>query len=125
MSGLVMDTPGGENVIRHVRSDAIAVGSREIRRSFAVTVASLIEDWPVDSLDAMEDHHLDRLLTVRPDVILLGTGDTQRHLPPALLYRALAQGVGIEVMSNAAAARTYNVLLAEDRNVLAAFILPR
>lgn len=119
-----MDTPGGSNVIRNVRADAIAVGSRELRGSFAVTVSTLIEDWPVDSLAGLDEAALDQLLAVRPDVILLGVGETQRQLPPALLYRALSQGVGLEVMTNAAAARTYNLLLAEDRNVLAAFILP-
>lgn len=124
MSGLVMDTPGGENVIRHVRADAIAVGSRELRRSFAVTASSLLEDWLVETPDTLDEPGLDRLLAMRPDVILLGTGDIQRQLSPALLYRALAQGIGIEVMTNAAAARTYNLLLAENRRVLAAFILP-
>jgi uncharacterized protein len=124
MSGLVMDTPGGENVIRNVRSDAIALGAREMRRSFAVTAATVIDDWPAASIESLDASHLDRLLAVQPDVILLGTGETQRQLPPVLLYHALAQGVGVEVMTNAAAARTYNLLLAEDRNVLAAFILP-
>jgi uncharacterized protein len=119
-----MDTPGGENVIRHVRSDAVAVGARELRRSFAVTASSVMDDWPVDSLAALDEERLDRLLAMRPDVILLGTGDHQQQLPPALLYRALAQGIGVEVMTNAAAARTYNLLLAENRHVLAAFILP-
>jgi uncharacterized protein len=119
-----MDNPGIENVIRYVRFDAIGVGSRELHRGFAVTASSLIEDWPVDSIESLDETHLDRLLAVRPDVILLGTGEMQRQLPPALLYRSLAQGIGLEVMSNAAAARTYNLLLGEDRNVLAAFILP-
>jgi uncharacterized protein len=44
-------------------------------------------------------------------------------LPPALMYRPLARGVGLEVMANDAAARTYNVLAMEGRKVLVAFIL--
>ena len=36
----------------------------------------------------------------------------------------LTRGIGIEVMDNAAAARTFNVLATEGRRVLAAFLLP-
>ena len=123
-SGLVLDTPSGEHIIRWVRDDAISVGARELRRSFAVAAGMLIDDWPVASLAGLGEPELDRLLDAAPDVIVLGTGAAQRQLSQALLYRVLARGVGIEVMSNAAAARTYNVLLGEQRRVLAAFILP-
>lgn len=124
MSGLVLDTPGGDHVVRWVRADAIRVGERELRASFAVSAAGLVEDWPVTDVGELATEHIDRLLAEEPAVILLGTGATQRQIDPKLAYRALARGVGIEVMTNAAAARTYSILLAEDRRVLAAFILP-
>ncbi len=124
MSGLVLDTPSGEHIIRWVRDDAIAVGARELRSSFAVSATTLIEDWPVTALKGLGEGDFDRLLATGADVIVLGTGATQGQLAPALLYRALARRIGIEVMTNAAAARTYNVLLGEERRVLAAFILP-
>jgi uncharacterized protein len=124
MSGLVMDSPGGDLVVRWVRSDAIGVGHRELRRSFAVAPSGLLEDWPVAGVDALDETALDQLLALAPDLILLGTGERQRQLPPALLYRALARSIGVEVMTNAAAARTYHLLLGEGRKVLAAFILP-
>lgn len=124
MSGLILDTPGGDHVIRWVRDDAISVGALELRRSFAVTASLLIEDWPASAADTLSEAQLDSLLDLAPDVILLGTGPRQHSLAPSLQYRTLARGIGIEVMTNAAAARTYNVLLAEQRRVLAAFILP-
>lgn len=119
-----MDSPGGEMVVRWVRSDAIGVGDRELRRSFAVTPTAVLEDWPVTGIDTLDEAALDRLLDLAPDLILLGTGERQRQLPAALLYRALARGIGVEVMTNAAAARTYHLLLGEGRKVLAAFVLP-
>lgn len=125
MSSLVQETPGGDYVIRSVGSDAVRLGAREIRRSFAVSASILIEDWGVDDISGLDAARMDRLLDTDPDVILIGTGDTRRSIEPALLYRALVRGVGVEVMDNAAAARTYNVLLAEERNVLAAFILSK
>ncbi len=57
-----------------------------------------------------------------PGVLLLGTGAGQ-IFPSGDITRAFAQaGIGLEAMSTGAAARTYNVLLAEKRCVAAALI---
>ena len=54
--------------------------------------------------------------------VLLGTG-AARISPSTDLSCAFADaGIGLEVMDTGAAARTYNVLLAEQRDVAAALI---
>ncbi|WP_019939399.1 Mth938-like domain-containing protein [Bordetella sp. FB-8] len=59
-----------------------------------------------------------------PEVLLVGTGARQKMLSPAILRPLLAAGVGIEVMDTQAAARTYNILMAEGRRVVAALLPP-
>lgn len=54
-----------------------------------------------------------------PEVILIGTGSTQVFLPVATTQPLMALGIGIEAMNTHAAARTYNILMSEDRRVLA------
>ena len=55
-------------------------------------------------------------------VLLLGAGRTPVH-PAAGVMAALREaGLWLEVMDTGAAARTYNVLLAEEREVCAALI---
>lgn len=66
---------------------------------------------------------LEALLAAEPEVILIGTGAGVCLLPPQLQVHVLRRGIGVECMSNAAAARTYNVLLSEGRAVLAAFLI--
>lgn len=119
-----MDTPRGDRVVRWVRPDAIAVGSQELRGSFVVSADGPVEDWPVASADGLDAAALGRLLAAQPELVILGTGARRASLPPALQYQVLSRGVGLEVMDNGAAARTYNLLLGEGRRVLAAFILP-
>ena len=63
------------------------------------------------------------LLALQPEVILLGTGERQVFPPAAVMAACLRQGVGLEVMTNAAAARTFNVLAGESRRVVAGFLL--
>jgi uncharacterized protein len=56
------------------------------------------------------------------DVVLLGAGKNFAILPPALRAALKAQGLSVDVMDTGAACRTYNVLLAEGRRVLAALL---
>ncbi len=58
-----------------------------------------------------------------PEVLLIGTGVRQRFLSAALLRPLLKAGVGVETMDSQAAARTYNILMAEDRRVVVALLL--
>ncbi|MDY0310346.1 MAG: MTH938/NDUFAF3 family protein [Castellaniella sp.] len=58
-----------------------------------------------------------------PEVLLIGTGPRQTFLPPDLLRPLLALGIGVETMTTQAAARTYNILMSEERRVLA-LLLP-
>lgn len=59
---------------------------------------------------------------VKPEVLLLGTGARQRFPSPAVLRPLLQAGIGVEVMDTQAAARTYNILMAEGRRVVAALL---
>lgn len=80
--------------------------------------------WPVGDFDALEARSFEAVFreASKIDFLLLGTGDRQRF-PSAEIRAAFEQaGVGLEFMDTGAAARTYNVVLAEDRAVAAALI---
>jgi uncharacterized protein len=100
------------------------VNERTLDRSFVIAPESLIEAWPVTDARAMQPQDLAPLLALKPEVIVLGTGPTQRFPSAAVLHAALSQGIGLEVMDNAAAARTYSVLAGEGRRVVAGFVFP-
>jgi len=91
--------------------------------SIVVSATEVREDWPVTDFDALNESHFNYFLHDHPEVILVGTGATQRFAHPKL-YRALTDlGVGVEFMDTPAACRTYNILVAEDRKVVAAVLL--
>lgn len=101
----------------------VAVNQRTLNRSFLLGSQTLITDWQPDSLQALQAWHLEPLFAIGAEVILIGTGKNQA-LPSPDIWKALVQqGVGFEVMTTAAACRTYNVLLTEARRVAAAFFL--
>lgn len=100
----------------------VRIGELWFRRSVVVSATSIIEDWAVGSIDDIGTA-LDVVLGLEPDILILGTGESQVFPDPAVHATVAARGIGFEVMDNGAACRTYNVLLAEGRNVALALIL--
>lgn len=93
-------------------------------RGSLLLLPSGIHAWNVTAPDALALGDLDMAIAEQQaiEVLLLGTGDKQ-VFPPLALRRAVEEvGLGMEVMSTGAAARTYNILLAEKRAVAAALI---
>ncbi|MEI2417746.1 MTH938/NDUFAF3 family protein [Orrella sp. JC864] len=76
---------------------------------------------PLAFLDAPEAA-APRLPPDAPEVLLVGTGSRQVFLAHAVLQPLLSAGLGIETMDTQAAARTYNILMAEGRRVRTALI---
>ena len=79
------------------------------------------------AFDALSIADFERLWTLDPplEVLLIGTGKTHEMLPAALRAELKARGVGVDAMSTGAAARTFNILLAEERRVAALLLLPQ
>jgi len=86
-------------------------------RGSLLIVPSGIYGWDVATLGELTPERCAPFLAElkRPAFVLLGTG-TEHRMPPAAVRKLFAQaGIGLEPMSTGAAARTYNVLLAEGR----------
>jgi len=101
----------------------VAVGGERLTRSFLLGPDGLDAAWGPDSFDGLDAGHVAALVAIPGDVTLLGTGARQRFPAPALLRPLIEAGRGVEVMDTAAACRTYNVLVAEGRTVVAALIV--
>ncbi|TBR39133.1 MULTISPECIES: Mth938-like domain-containing protein [Dyella] len=121
---LSLDRPGEYLYVRRVGPNSITVVDRDYSRSLVVSPARVLEDWPVSHASQLDAEHVSTILELKPEVVILGTGDRQVFPAAAFLAGFLKKGVGVEVMDNAAAARTYDLLAGESRRVVAAFILP-
>lgn len=117
------ERPDFEYVLRGADGRTALVNARTLQRSFIVAPDRLVEDWPATTVGALVPDDLAPVLALAPELVILGVGATQAFPPPAVLAACLQRGVGLESMTNAAAARTFNVLAAEGRRVVAAFLL--
>ncbi len=117
--------PGNHHVIRRVENHRITVDQTALESSFIVGARLLQPDWPVATLDELDETQCVPLLSHQPEVVLIGFGERQSLFPPSLQSIFHRQGIGVECMTLAAAARTFNILMSENRRALAAMILPR
>lgn len=111
------------NAILTCARDEVRLRDRAFGASVIVTRSAVIEPWTPASAESLSIGDFDALLELEPEVVLLGTGERQRLPPPQLYVAFAARGIGLEVMDNRAACRTYNVLLAEYREVAVALML--
>lgn len=101
----------------------VAVNGQRYTQSLVVTPDVIHDVWRVNTFAEINAEHMRFLLGLTPEIVILGTGAAQRFPPPMLLRDFAAAQIGVEVMATPAACRTYNILLAEGRAVLAAVLV--
>ena len=120
---LTLENPDFRYFLRGADGVAALVNERRLERSFLLAPNELVEDWRPRHVAELAPADFEPVLALAPAVVLLGSGASLRFPAPAVLAACLTRGIGLEVMDNAAAARTFNVLATEGRRVVAAFLL--
>lgn len=114
---------GDRNQFTGYGAGYVAVNQQRFERSVVVTPDAVHEPWPVASVEALGADGVRFLLELKPEIVLLGTGTSQRFPQPALLREFAQAQIGVEIMDTPAACRTFNILMAEGRDVIAAVIV--
>lgn len=120
---LTLHKPGEHHFIRSFDADGIVVTDTLYRDSLVLSADRLVSDWPVRSVAELSEDHLETVLKLEPEVVLLGTGKKQAFPAPQLLKAFFERGIGFEAMTTEAACRTFNVLVSEGRTAVAALII--
>lgn len=120
---LNLERPDDFLFVRKANAHSVTVVDRAFTRSLILTRERVIDDWPVSDVARMTPAQVEPILALAPDVVLLGTGARQQFPSQEVLAAFLEHGVGVEAMDNAAAARTWDILAGEGRNVVVAFIV--
>ena len=112
----------GSNAISRHGPGGVAVNGVEHTQSVVVPWTGEVLNWNVSSFDELTAAHFEFLAALKPELVIFGSGARLRFAKPALLRPLMDARIGVETMDSAAACRTYNVLLAESRSVVAALI---
>lgn len=121
---LSREHPGDKVYVRAVGAEGITVAEHTYDTPLILSPESVDADWPVKSVEDVSEEALRPVLGLNPEVVIIGTGKQQRFLEPAIMMLFHRDGIGIEVMSTKAACRTFNILVMEERKVVAALMPP-
>ena len=117
------DTPDDVNVITRQEPGRVWVGATAFEYSVLVPWQGEVLPWgPIDAA-ALTPEHFEQIARWQPEVVIFGSGTRLRFPAPALVRGLINKRIGIETMDLGAACRTYNVLAAEGRSVVAALLI--
>jgi uncharacterized protein len=110
--------------IRAWEPGRLRVADRWITGNVIVGSDRIIEDWTTVEPHGLTIAELEPALALEPTILVLGTGAEQLLPDVDLMAAVAARSVGLEIMNTRAACRTFNVLLQEQRRVVAALFNP-
>lgn len=113
----------GQNLFTGYGDGYVAINHERFEHPVLVLPEQPVRQWNVAGFDALTAADFVALLQARPEIVILGTGDIHRFPRPELTLPLAAAAVGFEAMDTKAACRTYNILMAEGRQVVAAILV--
>lgn len=118
-----LESGGQSNLIRTYTTGQITVNQDCYTSSLIVLPRQIVTDWPPQAFAALTAAHFEMLVSLQPELLILGTGRRQQFPSADLLAPLAAAGIGWEIMDTGAACRTYNILMGEGRNVAVALLM--
>jgi uncharacterized protein len=115
-----LEQRSGAHLVRDYSAGAVRIGAITATRPCLVTARTLVLDWPAERVATLEVAHCEAMVAGGTEVVLVGSTERGVWPPDAVRAWFRERSVALEVMDLGAACRTYNVLVQEDRKVLAA-----
>ena len=109
--------------VQSVGDGEVRIGGEIYRKTVALTTTEVLADWQPVPVDELTPDDLSPITDAGPEVVVIGTGTDSRFAPREVLFALARRGIGLEVMDTSAAARTFNVLAGEGREVAAILYL--
>ena len=119
---LHLNNLSGVNLFTGYGAGYVMVNSQRHEQSLLVLPDRLVTDWRPAGFADIETGDFALLAELKPEIVLLGTGERLRFPRPELTRALIEARIGVEVMDIQAACRTYNILAAEERKVAAALL---
>lgn len=117
------DQLDGVNVITAFDPEGVRVNAARHASSVLVPWRGDVQVWRCTAFEELDAGHFHQVLALKPELVIFGSGRRLRFPAAALLKALIAERIGVETMDTGAACRTYNVLAAEGRAVVAALLV--
>lgn len=120
-SNIQRETTDNLHIKRYSRGYFMLNNEEEYRQPIALFNQSIYTDILPERFEALEAHHFEAWLALKPSVILVSTGDKMQFLDPKWVAYFNQRGIGIDTMPTESLCRTFTILAVEDRQALGIF----
>ena len=108
--------------IKNYEDHSLYVDDKIYNNNVLVTSAT-VEDWSFNNKDNLDINDFTSVFDYKPEIIILGTGESLIIPTSNIINDIQNQGIGFEFMITESACKTFNLLVSENRKVAAALIL--
>ena len=119
---LTLQKNSSDKIIKNYENHKIYIDKDKYDFNIFVS-KDFIMKWSLEDINKIVMNDIDDILKFNPEILIIGTG-VQPILPKKeIITQLYNNNIGVEFMSTDAACKTFNVLLHEDRNVIAGLVV--
>lgn len=123
---MALDSATGLHLVAAYTPGLVTLNTRQsFEQSIIVFPDKLHTDWGVVSVEEIRPKDYAPIFEYKPELLIIGTGDTQIFPHPRTFIDLIDMNIGYEIMDNSAACRTFNILMGEGRKASLALIMPQ
>lgn len=115
MMKMSLDGAVGLNLISAYADGQVKIHGITHSASLLVLPTDIMTNWSATDIASLDGRAMRDIVQHKPEILILGTGERQHFPNPRVFIPLMDAHIGYEVMDNAAACRTYNILLSEGR----------
>lgn len=113
------------NTVSAYGSNYIEINAQRYDQSIILGPEGPVLEWSCSRFEDLKIEDFELIAGQKPAVVIFGSGQKIRFPRPELLKPLIQAKIGVETMDLQAACRTYNILMAEGRNVIAALLIEK
>jgi len=113
------------NTVSAYGPNYIEINAQRYDHSIILGPEGPVLEWSFNRFEDLKSEDFALIASQKPAVVIFGSGQKIRFPQPELLKPLIQARIGIETMDLQAACRTYNILMAEGRNVIAALLIEK
>jgi uncharacterized protein len=113
------------NTVSAYGPDYIEINAQRYTQSLLLSPETPVIEWSCTCFEDIKIEDFEQIAKLDPAVVIFGSGQRIRFPQAALIAPLIARNIGLETMDLQAACRTYNVLMAEGRKVVAALLIEK
>ncbi len=119
---LTLQKNSSDKIIKNYENHIIYIDKDKYDFNIFVSKDFIIK-WQISDIDRIVTDDINDVFKYNPEILIIGTGIHSILPKTEIITQLHANNIGVEFMSTDAACKTFNVLLQEDRNVIAGLVV--